>query len=163
MTEIVGNPSQHLERLHVLSKNVSDAINEIFSMAHAQNQEMLFIPRSEADPDIRLIEKSLWINRTMIPLASRLKTLHLIHAFFQTENLALNKAAILDAVYGPQDERSSRFTDAQDSNLTKLLSRTRTFLENSLTHLHHSRPIDWLVFDIKTRKYQLYRVRNLTH
>lgn len=162
MSEANGNPSQHLERLHVLSKNVSDAINEIFSMAHAQNQEMLFIPRSESDPDIRLIEKSLWVNRTMIPLASRLKTLHLIEAFFQTEHLSLSKGAILEAVYGSQQERSPRFIEAQDGNLTKLLSRTRTFLESSLTHVHHPRPIDWLVFDIKTRKYQLYSVRNIT-
>lgn len=161
MTESAENPSHHLDRLHVLSKNVSDAINEIFSMAYSQTQELLFIPRSDSATDIRLIETSLWVNRTMIPLASRQKTFQLIQAFFKTDSLTLSKAEILSAVYGAQCERSERYTAAQDINLTKLLSRTRSFLDESLTHIPHARPIDWLVFDIKSRKYQLYKIRVL--
>ncbi|HYX34027.1 MAG TPA: hypothetical protein VE954_13000, partial [Oligoflexus sp.] len=154
-----GNPGSHLERLNVLSKNVSDAINEIFSMAYAQTQELSWTPPSGSDPDIRLVEKSLWINRIMIPLASRQKTLHLIQAFFQKETMVLSKFEIVEAVYGPQSHHSQRFIDAQDGNLTKLLSRTRTFLEKSLAHTYPQRPLDWLVFDIKARKYLLYKVR----
>lgn len=161
MPESAEHPSDHLDRLHVLSKNVSDAINEIFSMAYSQTQELLYVPRSDSLTDIRLIEKSLWVNRTMIPLASRLKTFHLIQAFFKTETLTLSKAEILSAVYGTQCERSERYTAAQEINLTKLLSRTRSFLEESLNHIPQARPIDWLVFDIKARKYQLYKIRSL--
>jgi hypothetical protein len=156
------NPSDHLDRLNVLSKNVTDAINEIFSMAYAQTQELIFQPKLESGPDIRLMEKSLWVNRTMIPLASRLKTLQLIQAFFKSETLTLSKAEIVSAVYGSQHERSERFALAQDINLTKLLSRTRGFLDESLSHMPQARPIDWLVFDIKTRKYQLYKIRALS-
>jgi hypothetical protein len=159
MTEAVGNPGHHLERLNVLSKHVIEAINEIFSMAYAQTQEMTWAPPSGTDPDVRLVEKSLWINRIMIPLASREKTLSLIQAFFEKENMALTKAEIVEAVYGPQRNHSQRFIEAQDGNLTKLLSRTRTFLDKSLAHTYHQRPLDWLVFDIRTRKYLLYKVR----
>jgi hypothetical protein len=156
------NPSHHLERLQVLSKNVNDAINEIFSMAYAQTHELRFLPRSEVGTDIQLLEKSLWVNRTMIPLSSRMKTFQLIEAFFKTDSLAMSKAEILSAVYGSQQTRSERFTTAQDTNLTKLVSRTRSFLEESLNYIPQAQPIDWLVFDIKSRKYQLYKIRPLT-
>ncbi len=117
----MSEPGSHVERLTVLSKNVQDAINEIFSMAYIQAHSSSPLLPPDSGPEIKLIEKSLWINRIMIPLASRQKTLTF--------------------------------------NLTKLLSRTRTYLEEFLAHAHQPFPLDWLVFELKTRKYRLYKIR----
>lgn len=159
MSELSESPSPNLKRLTLLSKNVNDAINEIFSMAFTQACHHTSSPVSDQRPDIKLIEKNLWINRIMIPLASREKTLFLIQAFFRSETLSLTKAEIISAVYGVEEHNSSRYREAQEINLTKLLSRTRSFLEESLEHTYLPFPLDWLVFDIKTRRYCLYRIR----
>jgi hypothetical protein len=151
--------SSHVERLTVLSKSVHDAITEIFSMAYTHAQSHIPLPSHDSGPDVRLVEKILWINSILVPLASRQKTLALIQAFFRSSSLTLSKAEIASAVYGVQKDASPRYIDAQEINLTKLLSRTRTFLEESLAHTHQAQPLDWLVFDIKTRRYRLYKIR----
>lgn len=148
-----------LERLTVLSKSVHDAIAEIFSMAYAQAHNQVPQPLPDSGPEIRLVEKMLWINRILVPLASRQKTLTLIQAFFRSSTLTLTKAEIASAVYGIQKDASPRYIEAQGINLTKLLSRTRSFLEESLAHTYQAPPLDWIVFDIKTRRYRLYKIR----
>ncbi len=155
----MSEPSSHVDRLTALSKNVQDAINEIFSMAYIQAHSSSPLLPPDSGPEIKLIDKSLWINRIMIPLASRQKTLTLIQAFFRSETQTLSKAEIVSAVYGIQEYSSARYIEAQEINLTKLLSRTRTFLEESLAHAHQPFPLDWLVFELKTRKYRLYKIR----
>jgi hypothetical protein len=149
----------NVDRLTVLSKNVHDAIAEIFAMAYSDAQNHSAFPAPESGPDVRLVENMLWINRILVPLASRQKTLILIQAFFQSSSLTLSKAEIASAVYGIQKESSPRYVEAQEINLTKLLSRTRTFLEESLAHSYQVQPLDWLVFDVKTRRYRLYKIR----
>jgi hypothetical protein len=151
--------NSHVERLTALSKSVHDAIAEIFSMAYAQAHSHVLPPTADSAPEVRLVENMLWINRVLVPLASRHKTLTLIQAFFRSPTLTLSKAEIASAVYGIQKDASPRYIEAQEINLTKLLSRTRTFLEESLAHTHQARPLDWLVFDIKTRRYRLYKIR----
>jgi hypothetical protein len=151
--------NSHVERLTVLSKSVHDAIAEIFSMAYAQAHSHIPQPAPESGPDIKLVEKMLWVNRILVPLASRQKTLTLIQAFFRSPSMTLSKAEIASAVYGIQKDASPRYIEAQEINLTKLLSRTRSFLEESLAHTYQAPPLDWLVFDIKTRRYRLYKIR----
>lgn len=159
MSDPFDDSNFQVKRLTVLSKNINDAINEIFSMAYAQAHTLNLDPTPKGDPDIRLVENSLWVNRIMLPLASRQKTLTLVQAFFRSETLTLSKAEIVSAVYGTDEHHSARYMEAQEINLTKLLSRTRSFLEEALEHMLQPSPIDWLVFDIKTRKYRLYQVR----
>lgn len=152
---------EHLKKLNHLSANIHEVLREIMQLAHAEAQQAPWMIPEKGAISIRLIEQNLWIDRVMIPLSTRPKTLCLLQAFFQRPRQGLTKEEIIEAVYGPQGERSLRFLEAQDHSLTKLLSRTRSYLEFSVAHAYPYQPIDWLVFHIKTRRYHLYQLRDL--
>jgi len=160
MDEKLTTNGDLLKMLNYLSKRMSEVVHEI--MGQVQTQLDQFPLASEADHNpskIKLVGQNLSIDRIMIPLNTRPRTYSLLQAFFDSQTMMLEKGEILEAVYGPHKDKSERFMEAQDKSLTKLLSRTRHYLEVSLSHSYHCREIDWLVFDIKTKKYQLYLYR----
>jgi hypothetical protein len=152
-------PGSQLKRLTVLSKNVNDAISEIFSMSFTQAYQELASQSTEGGPNVKLIEKNLWVNSIMIPLLTRDRTLDLVQAFFCSEGPGLKKEEIMMAVYGAEQRDSHRYRESLDTRLTKLLSRTRKFLSESLEAAHLPFHLDWLVYDLKTRSYYLYKIR----
>lgn len=128
-------------------------------MSFTQAYQDLANQSTEQGPNIRLIDKNLWVNSIMIPLVTRDKTLDLVQVFFFSEGRGLKKDEILMAVYGAEKRDSQRYRESLDIRLTKLLSRTRKFLKESLEAVHLPFHLDWLVFDVRTKSYHLYKIR----
>jgi len=162
MSEILDEPEENFRKLNFLSNSMNEYLQEILLLLSNQ-----LATKKEANAQatiqngihLRLTDDNLWINQIMIPLNSRPRTLGLLQAFFKAENFILDKNGILEAVYGPFKQRSERFAESQDNSLTKLLGRTRHYLETCLSSHYQFRNMEWLVYDGKNKKYHLFMMR----
>ncbi len=160
MTDNHPEPHSLLKKLNRLSSCMNEVLKEICSLIQSQGQnETAPKALSPLSFEVKLVDQTLWVNRLMIPLGTRPKTLDLIEVFFSEKGTTLAKEQIMEIVYGSTEGKSRRWIESLDGRLTKLMSRTRSFLEDSLTHAYHNKKIDWLVYEPKTKTYHLYQLR----
>jgi hypothetical protein len=110
-------------------------------------------------PAIRLKGTNLYINQHIVSLRTRTKTLLLVKAMLaENGERAMDRESLRSHVYDCPEEPSERLRISQDSSLNKLISRSRTFLAESLRDSDLSRSIDWFVYCNRERTWRLFEM-----
>lgn len=110
-------------------------------------------------PAIQLKGNNLYIDQHIVPLRTRAKTLLLVKALLSEDGeAAIDRESLRSRVYAGPGEPSERLRLAQDSSLNKLISRSRSFLADSLQDSDLSRCIDWFVYCNRERKWRLFEI-----
>jgi hypothetical protein len=115
------------------------------------------------NPRIELIGTHLHVNKLVIPLRSRPKTLKLIEAFIQHKDGALSRQDLIQHVYGTQvdsGDLSPRLTFSLYQNALKLISRSRSLLNEAMSQQGRTPWIDWFVYDDSCRRWHFYKLRS---
>ncbi|RYZ53208.1 MAG: hypothetical protein EOP07_18245 [Proteobacteria bacterium] len=115
---------------------------------------------------IALKGSNLHIGQHIVALHGRKKTRMLVEAMINSDRdgQGMNREDLRRHVYqlpgrlGAQ-EASPRLLESQDGSLSKLISRSRSFLKESLEGSAWSRQLDWFVYSDKERKWQLVQIR----
>lgn len=114
---------------------------------------------------ISLKGSNLHIGQHIVALHGRKKTRLLLEAMLKANprEEGLHREQLKREVYSdgdlPQPHLSSRLRESQDGSLSKLISRSRSFLNESLRDTAWSNEVDWFVYSEKNRKWQLVRNR----
>ncbi len=117
---------------------------------------------------IALKGSNLHIGHHIISLHGRTKTRLLLEAMLLggeggTEGLKrdqLRYKVYQDALALPlQASPSSRLRESQDSSLSKLISRSRSFLKESLRDTEWSSELEWFVYSERERNWKLVQIR----
>ncbi|MBC7533931.1 MAG: hypothetical protein H7318_20380 [Oligoflexus sp.] len=114
---------------------------------------------------ISLKGSNLHIGQHIVALHGRKKTRLLLEAMLKagSHEEGLHREQLKREVYSnpalPQQTTSSRLRESQDGSLSKLISRSRSFLKESLRDTAWSHEVDWFVYSEKNRKWQLMRNR----
>jgi len=119
---------------------------------------------------IALKGSNLHIGHHILSLQGRKKTLRLMEAMLSSGcggQEGFKRDQLRAHVYHDQDfatvasraEPSQRLRESQDGSLSKLISRSRRFINESLQDTDWSRSLDWFVYSDKERKWQLVQNR----
>lgn len=162
MTQIVNRGKVELT-LHRISAMIAGLISDMES----SNKKSVTLAKSQEQwlqPKIQLCDGNLHVNDLIIPLRSRPKTLALIEAFMSRPGLRLSKQEIIQLVYqsdGQAGEISPRLQFSYYQSMLKLISRSRSLLDQAINQSLSDRWIEWFVHDDLNKQWILYRINGL--
>ncbi|MBC7662042.1 MAG: hypothetical protein H7249_20295 [Chitinophagaceae bacterium] len=121
-----------------------------------------------SDPTIVLKGSNLHIGQHIVALHGRKKTRMLLEAMMgdnpgepekKPRPKGIDREYLRREVYAARADMdvSLRLRESQDGSLSKLISRSRKFLLESLAETPWSRELDWLVYSDEDRSWQLVR------
>ena len=114
-------------------------------------------------PVITLKGSNLHIGQHIVTLHGRKKTKALLEAMLTEQQQGIRRDQLRSKVYEHSSSSlqppSLRLKEAQDGSLSKLISRSRNFLNQSLADTPWSEQIEWFVYQEKERRWQLYQQR----
>ena len=111
---------------------------------------------------IEVDDYGLRVGSVVIPLNNRPMTKKLVRAFLNASEQFLSRDEMLSFVYDVQLEGlSPRLKQSLHQNLNKLLSRSRSFLDNACHIARINGSMKWFVFDIHLQRWQLYTICGL--
>ncbi len=107
---------------------------------------------------------NLHVNQHIVALHGRKKTKALVAALLaeQDPRGGTERRLLREEVYplsgadGHSREPSSRLRECQDTSLTKLISRSRRFLRDSLQETGLAEVFEWFVYRHEERRWYLY-------
>lgn len=113
---------------------------------------------------ISLKGSNLYIGPHIVSLHGRKKTKRLLEAMLKGDEreTGLHREQLKSEVYGGERSSSAmslRLRESQDGSLSKLISRSRSFLRESLRDTSWAQEVDWFVYSQAERRWQL-AVRN---
>lgn len=131
-----------LEKLHLMSLAQETAVPKL----------------SPQGRHVEIAGDGLQVGSVVIPLNNRPMTKKLVRAFLSKSEQFLTRAEMVSFVYDVDLETlSPRMRQSLQQNLIKLLSRSRSFLENACRIGNLDDHLRWFVFDIHLQKWQLYQ------
>ena len=151
--------NQDLRTLKSLFRNLDSKIDEILSddSKIVSNIVPSLAELTDKKVDIKLLGDNLLVEDILIPLVSRKITLRLIKIFVSELDSNFTRKELINRVYSKNyDDLSERMKRALDKNIMKLLSRTRSLLENSLAESQYS-SIRWIVYDEELKGWNFYK------
>ena len=121
--------------------------------------EPLSAAEVEDSGDVRFTRETLFVGKTAVPLQTRPLNSKLVRSFFQKNDQFLTKEELVEYVYGVKACASSRLFESKSLALTKLISRTRYYLNRALAHQKSSYDgIEWFPHCPQRKGYELYRI-----
>lgn len=126
------------------------------------NNELRFLKRStgnEIPGRIVYKNRGLAIGGLTIPLSHRPMTAKLVRSFFQVSDHFLSKDDLIEKVYDVSaSSLSPRMKHSLSQNAIKLMSRSRSFLDEACEIHGVEGNIRWFYFDRMRHKWGLYEI-----
>ncbi|NRA62911.1 MAG: hypothetical protein HRU19_00425 [Pseudobacteriovorax sp.] len=139
-------------------KGAETLSNHLILLSEKQNNPLSMDPEGATQAnEIELINDTLKVGNIILPLGERPKTATLVRAFWDKSEHFMGSHELLQTVYKTPDSASQRLYLSDKAKLTKLMSRTRSFLTIACQAQYYSSQIRWLDFDKEKQGYYLYR------
>jgi hypothetical protein len=113
-------------------------------------------------PQISFRGTKVFCNGEMADLARRPLCLRLFRAFAASANRTLSKRQLIDFIYEELApfEKSRRYLESVNQNLTKLISRSRVIAEKKFFNNECTNWIEWFVYDPDIQRWHFYMLKN---
>lgn len=101
---------------------------------------------------------TLRVDQVVIPLGPRPKTAQLVLSFWASSERFLTHDQILQKVYKTRSDASPRLYQADRSKMTKLISRSRSYLNHACNSSGLRYRIVWFDYDKEKGGWHLFRI-----